>query len=193
MVMRSQAEVSLKSQHYKTWLESTISHIDQLNRLIDTLLQLETRASESMILEDCTIEPMINSIIDDTSSTYTDKKINLTLNLLPNLVKHAHRGSLEIILRNLIDNAYKYTPEQWTITITADTHIIKIVDTWEWIPADQIDHIWEPFWQADTSKWQDHGLWLGLALVHSLVTQLGWTIDVESSTAWTTFTLRTTS
>jgi signal transduction histidine kinase len=189
MVMRSQAEVSLKSKKYKTWLETTLTHVDQMNRLIDTLLQLENKHAAWLLLDDCSITPLLTSLTDQTATKYKDKNINLTLTTSPNLVKKTHRWSLEIILRNLIDNAYKYTPEDGTIIITADTHKLIVSDSGLWIPADQLARIREPFWQADSSKWQDHGLGLWLTLVHSLVQQLGWAIDVVSSDKWTTFTL----
>lgn len=81
----------------------------------------------------------------------------------------AHPGSLERILHNVIDNAYKHTPEGGEITIDLDATQLSVTNTGIPIPAADIASIRQPFWQADESRGQDTWFGLGLALVQRLV------------------------
>jgi two-component system NtrC family sensor kinase len=61
---------------------------------------------------------------------------------------------------------------------------ISIVDRGAGIPSEIAPRVFEPFF---TSKSVDAGMGLGLSICRELVTEMGGTIDFESSTAGTTF------
>ncbi len=195
MVMRSQAELSQKAKTYKKWLSTSIAHIDQLNRLTDALLQLHgAQSNQPLPTEHINVIPLIRQSIEQTAAQYVEKHISIIDDIPDELTIDTDRGSLEIILRNLLDNAYKYTPEWGAITLTADEIHISVSDNGPGIDPELHNSIREPFWQADSSKWQDqwHGLWL--ALVKSLVDSLWWKISLESDhKQWSHFTLSFTT
>jgi CheY-like chemotaxis protein/anti-sigma regulatory factor (Ser/Thr protein kinase) len=88
------------------------------------------------------------------------------------------------ILRNLLDNALKYTP-QGTVLVGCRRHgdhvSIEVVDTGIGIPSSQLNLIWEEFFQADNpSRDRRKGLGLGLAIVRGLARLLGHTVSVQS-------------
>jgi signal transduction histidine kinase/DNA-binding response OmpR family regulator len=91
---------------------------------------------------------------------------------------------LNKILSNLISNAIKYCSEndQVRVTLYTDTKpqsafVIEVEDSGRGIPADQLQYVFQPFYQVADSE---SGSGIGLALVREMVTILHGTIDITS-------------
>lgn len=86
------------------------------------------------------------------------------------------------ILANLISNAVKFSSrgEKVVVKVRSDQKFanISVVDTGAGIPADQLAGLFDNFWQA--KKTADKGAGIGLAMVKTLVTAHGGTVDVQS-------------
>ncbi|MAT96665.1 MAG: hypothetical protein CL608_05935 [Anaerolineaceae bacterium] len=94
-------------------------------------------------------------------------------------------GRVVQILRNIIDNAVKFT-EEGEITIEVEiknAHIqARVADTGKGIPAQQLPDILKPFRRSsdfDTRKAQ--GVGLGLSIAHALVLKMNGSVDVRST------------
>ncbi len=93
---------------------------------------------------------------------------------------------LQQVVWNLLSNAVKFTPRGGRVQVTlaragADVEI-AVSDTGIGIPADQLPHIFERFWQADGSPSRSHGgLGLGLGIVRHLVELHGGTVHCASA------------
>jgi len=93
---------------------------------------------------------------------------------------------LKHIVRNLVDNAVKFT-EEGEITVTAaydPSHgalTIKVADSGEGIRADELPHLFDMFTQLDSSEKRLHGgAGIGLYIVKNLTERLNGTIEVDS-------------
>lgn len=90
------------------------------------------------------------------------------------------------IVHNLLSNAVKFTPSGGKITLRANREggwlHLSITDTGAGIPADELPHLFERFFQA---KNQEHakagGTGIGLSLTRELVRAMGGEITVEST------------
>ena len=109
-------------------------------------------------------------------------QIQLELRPTPVYVK-AQRGLLEILLRNLIDNACKHSTlgsEQVHINLTVDTSRkmtrISIRNTAEPIPADEVPRLFEPYYRPANTRSKGHGL--GLAIAREVVLLHGWSLEL---------------
>lgn len=113
----------------------------------------------------------------------------------PRLVVQTDPQYLKVILKNLLDNAIKYT-EAGRITLTAQGHAesveIQIVDTGIGIPPEALSQIFEPFSQVDHSDRRKYGgVGLGLHIVRRFIERLGGRVNVESEVGrGTTFRVR---
>jgi signal transduction histidine kinase len=92
---------------------------------------------------------------------------------------------LRRVLDNLLNNAIKFTPEGGTITVRVwqeDAYVkLKVRDTGIGIPKDQLNRIFERFYQVDGSSRRRYGgVGLGLALVKELVELHDGQVVVES-------------
>ena len=86
---------------------------------------------------------------------------------------------------NLLSNAVKYTPRGGRVQVRASAResfvTVVVVDTGAGIAAEVMPHIFERFWQVDSSITRAHGgLGLGLAITRHLVELQGGDIVVES-------------
>ena len=93
------------------------------------------------------------------------------------------------ILWNLCLNAAESMPEggelRVAVAVRGETLEVTVTDTGEGIAADDLSHVFEPFFST-----KSEGTGLGLALVHRVVQEHGGEIDVRSSPGLgTTFTL----
>ncbi|MBI4515640.1 MAG: PAS domain S-box protein [Deltaproteobacteria bacterium] len=97
---------------------------------------------------------------------------------------HTDRGKLKLIIRNLVDNAVKFT-EHGQVSVSAHEIAggieICVSDTGRGIPADAMPLIFDMFRQVDASDSRAHGgVGLGLYIVRRLTALLGGRVDVDS-------------
>jgi signal transduction histidine kinase len=90
------------------------------------------------------------------------------------------------IMRNLLSNALRHTPEGGQITVSGTVEgpqavRIVVADTGEGIPSGDLPHVFERFWRAERSRSRGRGgSGLGLAIARHLVQAHGGEMGVES-------------
>jgi signal transduction histidine kinase len=99
------------------------------------------------------------------------------------------------VLGNLLSNAFKFTPRGGEVELSIDpidgSVQIDVRDSGAGIPAEQLPHIFEKFFQADNQRSASaKGSGLGLAIAKGIVEAHGGTIQCESSSGvGTTFSI----
>ena len=99
----------------------------------------------------------------------------------------ADESRLRQVVSNLVGNAIAHTPPGSAIRIGVGTDggdaVLEIADTGPGLPPEQARLVFERFYRADTSRARDHGggAGLGLAIVWSLVTAHGGTVELDTS------------
>lgn len=97
----------------------------------------------------------------------------------------ADEGRLRQVVLNLLNNAFKFTPEGGRITLRAGREgaclIVKVQDTGRGMTAEEQQRLFEPYHRLESDRENLSGLGLGLALCKTLVELHGGRIWVESS------------
>ena len=101
----------------------------------------------------------------------------------------------EHICTNLLANALKFTSQGGSILLTVfddDTHVyVQVKDTGIGIPASELPHIFDMYYQGNSSITKAGGTGIGLALVKAFILQMGGTVEVKSKpNLGTIFTIR---
>ena len=118
------------------------------------------------------------------------------INLMIEALVWADGGLLEIVLRNLFDNARKYTPPgtmvevETEIITTTGLVEIRVIDHGPGIPEDQLDHIFERFSRGSqaSDNWT-RGYGLGLYIARELMLAHNGSIRVENRDSGACFVL----
>ncbi|MBQ8814398.1 MAG: HAMP domain-containing histidine kinase [Lachnospiraceae bacterium] len=111
------------------------------------------------------------------------RNIDIETEIAENVTVNADTELLSLVWNNLLSNAFKFTGDggKVALTLTADENyaIVKVSDTGCGIKPEVGAHIFEKFYQGDTSH-STRGNGLGLALVKRVVDIMRGEISVES-------------
>jgi PAS domain S-box-containing protein len=108
----------------------------------------------------------------------------------------ASEYTLRRILKRLLTNAISYTPENGSVTLTADLSGdelgIRVQDSGIGIAPEDLPHIFDHFYRADKARnTESGGAGLGLTIAHRLAEMVGGSIEVVSAVnEGSTFTIR---
>lgn len=141
----------------------------------------------------------VHDNLQDTLNVYKkiaeEKYITLTYNIPDDISIVANFEMVEIIFRNLINNAVKFTPANGDIHISSETmtgyHTISISDTGLGIPEEKQSSIFETEASATFGTNRERGTGLGLKICKEFTQSLGGEIWFSSETGvGTTFYVR---
>ncbi len=161
-----------------------------LNGLLDNLLNWALQQRDVLPYNPTPINlaEATQEIYDLFHRMAADKNIHLKMNIPESTIVFADLNAYATIVRNLMDNAIKYTPEGGTIDLSAEKVAekvaIKVADTGTGISAEKIEQLFDL--QKNKSSQGtagEMGSGLGLTLVKDLVALNKGTIKVESEVA----------
>ncbi len=126
--------------------------------------------------------------------TWEKKEIAINTEMEEDVLIESDEELLTLVWNNLFSNAMKFTEPQGTVTVTlqseGDAAVVRVSDTGCGISPEVGKHIFEKFYQGDTSH-ATQGNGLGLALVKRIVDIVGGEISVNSEVGTgSTFTVK---
>lgn len=168
-------------------LEIIINSGQRLTNLVDDLLDYHKMRYGDLDIQRHAVDlaSAVRLVLELSSHLLGNKPIRIINQIpddLPLVLGDEQR--IEQVLYNLVGNAIKYTSEGKIIlsaTILQKQLRIQVVDTGQGIPAEQLEHIFEPLTQANTqSAHYRQGSGLGLSISRQLVDLMGGRLYVSS-------------
>jgi len=156
-----------------------------LSALVDSLLDISKLDAGAVHpeLQDVGLRTLIQRIEADYRPVASGKGLELDVQVHDVRV-HTDPVLLERLVRNLVDNAFKYTAAgSVAVVVRADggQARISVRDTGPGIPAAERERIFEEFYQiGNPERDRVQGLGLGLAIVQRLAGLLGLALELES-------------
>ena len=159
------------------------------------ILESERLTSEKggLTLEDTDLHKLVNNLV----ATYGDPPPGIVVHADGSVSAHVDPDRTRTLLRNVIDNALKYSsdqsrPVEVRLKKSNEEVVITVEDFGEGIPERDLALVFEPFYRVDKSRGRKTGGYgLGLNLCRKIMEAHGGTIHVQSRVGeGTRFTMR---
>lgn len=153
-----------------------------VNQLLDISKVKSAIGSQPQRTDD--VATYASMIVESMRELAREKEVSLTFEAAPTaIIADFVPDYMQKILSNLLSNALKFTPAGGSVRVSMEEHKnqldLRVSDTGEGIAPEHLPHIFEPFYQADTSH--ANGTGIGLALVRQIVDALQGKITVAST------------
>ncbi|QQS26783.1 HAMP domain-containing histidine kinase [bacterium] len=189
-VMQTETEVALRDSKLTTAeakevLKSNLEEVVRVRSLAEGLLRLARSAGELETVKKLNLANVVELAMDRMDKPARARKIKIE----PELARVFCRGDQENLAELaviLLDNAVKYSQVGktiWLKTYTEGKHAVMMVaDEGEGIKASQLEHIFERFYRADTSRTKQkvEGFGIGLSIAKQIVEAHGGFIEAHS-------------
>jgi signal transduction histidine kinase len=165
-------------------LESSQHLLNLINEVLD-LSKIESGRAE-LKLENVDLKELITPLTRVMRPILGQKKQELEVEIEAGLPQiRVDKTKMGQVLRNLLANSSKFTPEGGKLWITAaradDWLHLSVIDNGAGIKKEDLERIFEPFCQLDYTPGNGKGgTGLGLAVVKEIVERHGGQIRVES-------------
>jgi signal transduction histidine kinase len=166
-------------------VEAILRGADRANRLIEDLLDIRRVQAGRLELrrEDIAPTALLFDVVEAHQPLFAARDVALELvsvSALPAIA--ADRDRLLQVFENLLGNALKFTPHGGRVTAGAyddgNRVVFSVADTGPGLPAHEVAHLFDRFWQAREG---DHrGLGIGLAIAREVVEAHGGEIWADS-------------
>jgi two-component system OmpR family sensor kinase len=127
---------------------------------------------------DRTVKDLVADFLPDASC----KGIDLGFEIIEPVATRGEPVMIATMIRNLIDNAVRFTPRGGRVDIgvyrEGSDAVLQIEDNGPGIPSGDIDRIFEPFFRG--SRPSENGTGLGLSIVKRIVDRLGGSVVLEN-------------
>ena len=216
-VLKGEIEVALRNPRdpaeYQQVLASVLEEVESMARLVDDLLLLSRADAGALRWEKQTVEMdrLVEEVAKEGEILGRGKQVQVKIQELEPLVVQGDGQRLKQLLRNLVDNAVKYTPSggqvalslrraegsnapvvdsakpvdrltNQPIGISTEWVEISVRDTGIGIPPDAVPRIFERFYRVDPARSRETGgAGLGLCIVKTIAEGHGGSIEVEST------------
>jgi heavy metal sensor kinase len=193
-VIEAESTLALRKERtgddYRDSLASISQETAYMSVMIERLLFLarSDAGNEQLNLEEVNLTEILGQLASDVVVFCQEKGLQFHLGPLDRLVIRGDGIRLGELLRNLFDNAIRYTPSGGSISVSAVRHdgaaMVTVSDTGIGIPAEHLPHIFERFYRADKARSRaDGGAGLGLSICQHIAEVHGGRIEVRSRVA----------
>jgi len=178
------------TEEQKYALQVSQQSASRLEILIEDLIMvsLASRGEMSIKQEDVDIRRLANLAVKSLGGKAAERGVNVHA-VVDGDVPFVQADSQKIawVLSQLLDNGIKFTPANGSVVVSVKREgenlvIVSVTDTGIGIPSKQINDIFEPFHQLDSSTTRRYGgTGLGLSLVRQIVEAHGSMLEVQST------------
>src|SRR5215468_2175244 len=158
----------------------------ELDQLITDLLDLARYRESAPHRETVRLDLLTGEVVHRLLQREPDAVVEIQLQ--PSLVE-VDAAAVDRAIANLIENAIKWNPPDAAVRVVVENGHVSVTDHGPGIAEEDLPHVFERFYRAPAARGMP-GAGLGLAIVGSVAEANGATLDVQTGTGGSTFTLR---
>ena len=177
---------NLSDKEKSDYSKQIVQNVTNLSSLITNILKLNKLENQKIFptVKEINISELVCECMIGFEQVWEEKNIQIKADIAEEVSIFTDSELLKIVVNNLISNALKFTDNGGIVEIKVEGFnkngaVISVSDTGCGMDSKTGNHIFEKFYQGDTSH-NGQGNGLGLALVKQIVDILGYEINVES-------------
>jgi signal transduction histidine kinase/ActR/RegA family two-component response regulator len=183
LMLRDQNQAEEKRRRLTTVLSSGEHLLNMINEILD-LAKVES-GTIAINLEPVQLKPLLNTLADEFQLRANQKQLRFTYSSDHSIQEWISTDPIRLkqVLYNLVGNSIKFTEKgevALRVSRVKDRIRIEVRDTGRGIPADEIQHLFKPFYQATNNNQASGGVGLGLYISQRIVRLLGGVLEVSS-------------
>ena len=157
--------------------------IGRTRKLLDQLLALARAQSQTGEARPVRLVGVVRQALEDLMPLAEARHMDIGVVRQDDVVVRASEMDLTILVRNLVDNAIRYTPEGGRIDLSVDVGpsgaAFQVQDTGPGIPPEDRERVFDPFHRLPGNE--EFGSGLGLSIVKTIADRLGAGISLGQS------------
>ncbi len=182
------SEKGLASGDSRRWLSNICQEAAEMKKLVEEMLTLARNeaAGKPRVREICCLSDLATENVLSFEAVFYQAHKLLESDIEENILVKGDEKELSSLIRILLDNAQKYSPEGGKAAVLlrkcgSRKVRLTVTSTGEEIPAEQRKVIFDRFYRSDMSRTGKKGYGLGLAIAKSIAESHRGKIGVESS------------
>ena len=181
LLQKEEMQSMPRRQDFEKVLGKIENSIDRARRITHQLLGMVKKPD--FIITEVNLQQLMEEAVQLINHEATGRNVAIERDMDPSLKTiFSDPYQLRQVFINLLTNALHATGPQGTITLAildmSEQVVLKVEDTGQGIPKENLDKIFEPFF---STKSPGKGTGLGLFVTRGIVEKLGGTIEVESN------------
>jgi signal transduction histidine kinase len=187
--LRTTAEVAMRwpdSDRANAALQDALSIGREMERLVDSLLHISRGDSGAIgrAIETVAWAPLVRDSVQRAAEAIGEKGLHVTVNVDERATMATSREALEIIVRNLVDNAVQYTPPRGRIGVRCenfepDSSVLVVENGPVDLHAQDVPRLFEPFWRTDGARTDRTHVGLGLTVVQRIANAIELNVEAR--------------
>ena len=161
--------------------------IERATRLVEQLLVLarqEASAAAGVKVQSVALADLARRTLGDMAAAAQARSIDLGLERADEVSIEGQPDALAILMRNLVENAVKYTPEGGTVDVEVRAldgggAVLSVEDSGPGIAADERERVFNRFYRIAGSEGGGSGI--GMAIVKAIADRHGATLELDKS------------
>ncbi|HEY2417162.1 MAG TPA: ATP-binding protein, partial [Steroidobacteraceae bacterium] len=163
----------------RTQLGAAVERAIHLVEQLLTLARNEPRSPHSELMP-VALDAAAADGVSDSHALAASRGTDLSLEAQPGIMIRGDREALRVLVRNLVDNAVRYTPPGGRVHVHcgsgADMAVLEVTDTGPGIPQPDRDRAFDRFYRRANAP--EEGTGLGLAIVKAIAERHGATVTL---------------
>ncbi len=191
-ILRSEIEVALLQertpQEYRALLKQLFSISERMQHIVNDMLTLAQADAGTLEItqEKVDLSLLLQEVGQDHLMLFAKRNINLDMQIQDDLEVMGDQRRIERVFYNLLNNAFRYAPENSVVTLSAAAEgeqvTIKVSDQGPGVAEKAQPHLFERFYRSDDARnnQKGEGAGLGLAISKHIVLAHQGRIAVQS-------------
>ena len=174
-----------EGEEAQTSLAGAEEGVRRLRRTLDQMMTLARTEATTATGDNCA---SVLAVVNDVLNQMTEgDRSRVTLNLTgTDAGTPIPKSMLETAVRNLVDNAIRYAPDNTAIEVTAlfndaTQHcLLTVADRGPGLSKEQASQIGKRFWRGDQGRQRTDGAGLGISIVRAITERFGGTLNLKA-------------